>query len=100
MIAGAIEILRPEVELASGDLARLDEMVREMSPDLVIYSCSGGRSPPGAPSWIGLPLDPLLPAEVCVLGERSERPNPTLDLILRTIDEVRSRTEGENVQHD
>ena len=97
VIAGAIEVMRPEAEVITTDLERLDEEVRSLGPDLVICGRmgGGGRPPPSVPAWVELPLTPTRPATVYLRGKRSEKSNPTLDVLLEIIDEVRKSSRKE-----
>jgi hypothetical protein len=54
----------------------------------VVCSRPNTVDPNGRPAWFELPLDPERLAEICIDGQRSETANPTLEELLRVIDET------------
>jgi hypothetical protein len=96
MIATAIWMLRPHVEVETAGLERLGEHIERFDPELVICTRPNTVDPGGRPAWVELSLHPTQPTKVCVGGRYSERTNLTLDGLLAVIDEVEEliRTNG------
>ena len=88
MIAAAIWMLRPHVEVETAGLERLGDYIERFDPQLVISTHPNSVDPGGKPAWVELSLETFRPAKVCVGGRYSERTNPTLDVLLAVIDEV------------
>jgi hypothetical protein len=98
VIAATIRILRPRAEVETVGLDALGEEIERFDPQLVICSRLNAVDPGSRPAWIELPLDPTRPARVRVGGRYSESTKPTLEVLLRVIDEVEerlARTEGD-----
>jgi hypothetical protein len=96
MIAAAIWMLRPHIEVATSGLERLGEHIERFDPQLVICTRANTVDPGGRPAWVELSVDPLEPTKVCIGGRYSERTNLTLEALLGVIDEVEElvRTNG------
>jgi hypothetical protein len=88
MIAAAILILRPRVEVETAGLDALEEQIARFDPHLVICSRLNTIDPGGRPTRIELSLCPTQPTKVCIGGRFFERSNPALETILEVIDEV------------
>ncbi len=96
MIAAAIWMLRPHVEVETAGLERLGEYIERFDPQLVISTHPNSVDPGGRLAWVELSLHPTRPTKVCVGGRYSEQTNLTLDALLAVIDEVEEliRTNG------
>jgi hypothetical protein len=90
MIAAAISILCPRVEVETAGLDALEEQIARFDPQLVICSCLDTIYPGGRPTRIELSLhpNPTEPTRVCIGGRYFERSNPALETILGVIDEA------------
>lgn len=90
MIAATLRILRPEAEVESATLGALEEELERFDPQVVI--CSGPKKEVESGSrplaWIVLSLDPTQPTKIIVGGRYLERTNPTVEALLKVIDEV------------
>jgi hypothetical protein len=91
MIATAISILRPHVEVETAGLDALEEQIARFDPQAVI--CSRPNTiidPGGRPTRIELSLllNPVQPSKVCIGGRYVERSNPMLETLLEVIDEA------------
>ncbi|MDP8950903.1 MAG: hypothetical protein M3N18_01475 [Actinomycetota bacterium] len=96
-MASAVQRYRPRFEVAVAGLGALGEEVACFDPHLVICSRPNTVDPGGRPAWFELPPDPERLAEICLDGRRSESANPSLEELLRTLDETErlTRTKGE-----
>ena len=92
-IAGGIKALRPSVEVVTIGLEALEEELARFDPHLVISSMPFTAISGDRPAWVELSLDPLRPSVISVAGRRYEQRNPTLDLLLAVVDEVRGLVE-------
>ena len=89
MIAAGIQILRPHTEIVTAELDVLKEQVRHFDPHLVICSLSAIAGYGDIVGWVELSLEsPTQPSVVCIDGHYSEHNNPTLEQLLRVLDEV------------
>ncbi len=88
MIAAAIWMLRPHIEVETAGLERLGEHIERFDPQLVICTRANTVDPGGRAAWVELSVDPLRPTKMWVSGRYSERTNPTLDMLLTLIDEI------------
>jgi hypothetical protein len=91
MIAAAISILRPRIEVETTGLDALEEQIARFDPQAVI--CSRPNTiidPGGRPTRIELSLllNPVQPSKVCIGGRYVERSNPMLETLLEVIDEA------------
>jgi hypothetical protein len=87
-IARAIRLHRPHVEVVVAELCRLGDEVARLDPELVVCSRPNTVEPNSRPAWFELPPTPDRLAEICVDGERSRATNPTLEEVLRVLDET------------
>ena len=83
----------PDVASAHGvvtaELVVLDEKVRHFDPHLVICSLPVTAGYRDIVCWVELSLEsPTQPSVVCVDGRYSKHNNPTLEELLRILDEV------------
>lgn len=62
--------------------------IEAFDPDLVISTRSNSVDPGGRHAWVELSVDPLRPTKICVGGCRSERTNPSVEMLLTVVDEV------------
>jgi len=89
VIAAGIQILRPHTEVVNAELDVLKEEVRRFDPHLVICSLPATACNEDIVCWVQLSLDSSTePSVVCVDGRYSEHDNPTLEELLRVLDEV------------
>jgi hypothetical protein len=90
MIAAAILILRPCIEVETTGLDALEKQIARFDPQLVICSRLNTIYPDGRPTRIELSLhpDPTQPTRICIGGRYFERSNPALETILGVIDEA------------
>jgi F420-dependent methylenetetrahydromethanopterin dehydrogenase len=98
VIAAAIRVLRPGAQVESSNLDALAQEVERLDPHVVICSRPNTVDPGGRPAWVVLPTDPTRPARTCVGGRYSERSNPTVEVLLRVVDEVEEQlAEGDDL---
>ncbi len=100
VIAAAIWILRPRAEVETAGLDALGEEIERFDPQLVICTRPNAVAPDDRPAWVELPLDSTRLARVYVGGRYSESTKPTLEVLLRVVDEVEeqlARTEGRDL---
>jgi hypothetical protein len=88
VVGAGIGILRPHVEVETASLGALEERIERFDPHLVICCGHDAKHSGGRPAWVELSVDPTLPAKVSVGGCYSERPSPTLEVLLAVIDEA------------
>jgi hypothetical protein len=89
VIAAGIQILRPQTEVVTAELGVLKEEVRHFDPHLVICSLPATAGYGDIVCWVELSLEsPTKPSVVCIDGHYSEHHNPTLEDLLRVLDEV------------
>jgi hypothetical protein len=88
VIARAIQIHRPHVEVAATGLDALEDEVARFDPHLVICSQAKSVDTSDRPAWFKLPPDPSRVAEIWLGGQRSEAVNPPLEELLRIVDET------------
>ena len=89
VIATGIQILRPHTEVVTAELDVLKEEVRHFDPHLVICSQPATAGYGDIVCWVQLSLEsPTRPSVVCIDGRYAEHNNPTLEELLRILDEV------------
>jgi hypothetical protein len=89
VIAAGIQILRPHTEVVTAELDVLKDEVRHFDPHLVICSLPASAGNEEIVCWVQLSLEcPTQPSVVCIDGRYSEHNNPTLENLLRVLDEV------------
>ena len=89
VIAAGIQILRPQTEIVTADLDVLKVEIRHFDPHLVICSLPATAAYGDIVCWVELSLEsPTQPSVVCVDGRYSKHNNPTLEELLRILDEV------------
>ena len=89
VIAACIQILRPHAEVVTARLDVLEEKVRRFDPHLVICSLPATAGHGDIVCWVELSLEsPTQPSVVCIDGRYSEHSNPTLEKLLRVLEEV------------
>jgi hypothetical protein len=96
VIASAIRVLRPHIEVETATLDALGEAVERFDPELVICSRPNTVDPGGRMAWVELSVDPTRPSKICVGGRYSESTNPTLEALLTVIDEVEELVQTNN----
>jgi hypothetical protein len=89
MIAAVLRILRPNAEVESTALERLEEDLGRFDPQLVICSGHEDVESGGSRAWIELSMNPTLPAKISVGGRCLERTSPSVETLLEVIDELR-----------
>lgn len=90
VIAAALRVLRPQVEVETTNLYALEEEIGRLDPDMVICGRSKIADLSDRPVWIELSMDPSQPTRVSIGGRYSERINPTLEVLLGVIDEAQA----------
>jgi hypothetical protein len=88
VIATAIRLLRPHVEVVSAGLEALEEKVARLDPHLIICNLPATALPAEGLAWVELSLEPARPSVVRVGGSRSELRNPGVDALVQVIDKV------------
>lgn len=88
MIATAISLLRPDVEVMIAQPETMVDVIRRYAPHVVISSRPKPTSPADVSAWVELSLDPAHRSKVCIGARDSEIFNPTLDRLLAVIDEA------------
>jgi len=89
VIAACIQILRPHAQVVTAQLAVLKEEVRHFDPHLVICSLPATVGYGDILCWVELSLESSIqPTVVCIDGRYSEHDNPTLEKLLKVLDEV------------
>jgi hypothetical protein len=89
VIAAGIQILRPQTEVVTAELDVLKEEVRHFDPHLVICSLPATAGYGNIVCWVELSLgSPTKRSVVCIDGRYSEHNNPTLEELLKFLDEV------------
>jgi hypothetical protein len=89
VIASAISISRPHIEVATAGLETLTEVMSRFDPQMVVCSRPNTLEPTGKLAWVELSLDSVYPARVYVAGRYSERSSlPALETLLAVIDEA------------
>ena len=76
VIAAAIQVLRPQVEVSTTDLDGLETQVARLNPRVVISSQNRPPSLRAGVTWVQLPL------------EAGPRNQPTMETVLEAIDGV------------
>ena len=103
ILARAIGMARPDVEVTVVAPALLKTEVRRIEPDLVVCSCARPAVEAGTRAWVELYRDHGPVSVVCVDGLRSSVQDMELDDIFRFIDRVSNR-EGEtgapSIEHE
>ena len=92
-IAGSIQALRPQVEVATVGLDALEEQLARFDPHLVISTLPVTAASGGRLAWVALSIDPLLPSVFWIRGCYSEQRNPAVDSLIAVIDEVQEIVE-------
>lgn len=89
VIASVIETLRPHVEVTTARLETLEAELARLEPQMVICGRSETADPPNDRlAWVEIPMDPVRPAKIYLGGRTSESHGPTLETLLKIIDEV------------
>jgi hypothetical protein len=90
VIAAAISILRPRIEVETTGLDALEEQIARFDPQVVICSRPNTVYTGGRPTRIEISLhpNPIQPTKVCIGECYVERSNPVLEKILEFIDEA------------
>jgi hypothetical protein len=93
VIAAAIKISRPDVEIESVELATLEEKVRNFNPHLVICSLPATADLGDVPGLVELSLDLSHPTVVNIKGRHVEQSHHMrLEHLLKVLDEVERDT--------
>jgi hypothetical protein len=89
VIAAAIRISRPHIEVATVGVGALAEEIARFDPQMVVCSQPNTLDPSGEFAWVELSLDRVHPATVYLAGRYSERSSlPALEMLLEVIDEA------------
>ncbi|HJQ30266.1 MAG TPA: hypothetical protein VJ827_13080 [Rubrobacter sp.] len=93
VIAAAIHISRPGVEIECVELDALEEKLRDFDPLVVICSLPLTVDRHEAPGWVELSLDLGHPTRVTIKGHHVEQSNRMgLEQLLNVLDEVEQLT--------
>ncbi len=95
-IAAGIQLLRPHAEVETGSLEALGEHIERFDPHLVVCTQPNTVDPGSRPAWVELSVGTLQTTKVCVGGRYSERTNPTLEVLLAVIEEVKELVQTNN----
>ena len=87
-IAAAIRILCPRAEVETAGLDEIGERIARFDPHVVVCSRPNTVDQGGRLAWVQLPMNPTRPTKVCAGGRYSELTNPTLEVLLRVIEET------------
>jgi hypothetical protein len=89
VIAAGIQMLRPQTEVVTAELDVFSKEIRHFDPHLVICSLPAPAGYGDVVWGVELSLEsPTQPSVVCIDGRYSEHNNPTLEELLRILDEV------------
>ncbi|HEX6711225.1 MAG TPA: hypothetical protein VF068_12915 [Rubrobacter sp.] len=96
VIAAAIQISRPDVEVECVELDALEEKVRYFNPHLVICSLPPTADFEETPGWVELSLVLSRPTMVFIKGRHVEQSSRIgLEQLLSVLDEVEQLTRNE-----
>ena len=96
VIAAAIQISRPHVEVECVELDALEEKLRTFNPLVVICSLPLTVDLYEAPGWVELSLDLGRPTMVTIKGHQVEQSNRMgLEQLLNVLDEVEQLTRND-----
>ena len=101
VIAAAIRVLRPHVEMATTDPEGLEQEVARLRPHLIVSSRpkTTVRSPTMA--WIKVASDkPTQPSEVWLGQERWETADPVVKTITQTVDSIEEKLASPELAED
>jgi hypothetical protein len=89
MIAAVLETLRTHAKVERTTPEALEEEIERFDPQVIICSGHEDVESGGSRAWIELSLAPTAPTKVSVGGRYVELTNPTLEELLKVIDELR-----------
>jgi hypothetical protein len=96
VVAAAIQISRPDVEVECVELDALEEKVRNFNPHLVICSMPATADLEETPGWVELSLDLSRPTIVSIKGHHVEQSHRMgLEQLLNVLDEVEQLTRND-----
>ena len=87
-ISASLQILRSQAETKSVELEALEEEIERFKPQVVICSRPKVGDIGGTLAWIELSLDSTSSTKICVRGRCLEYTNPSLEELLKVIDEI------------
>lgn len=88
VLKGALQALRPEIEVCTVPAAEVDTTVRSSSPRLVVCSALSTVIEECAPAWILLHPNEDAHTIISAEGQRCTIPHPTIAELLGIIDQV------------
>ncbi len=88
VIAAALQVLRPHVEVATTGLDTLKEEVTRLDPHVVVSELPATAGSGDRLAWVQLSLDPTRPTKLWLDESYLERKNPTLEVLLEAVDEA------------
>jgi hypothetical protein len=88
VIAAALQVLRPHVEVATIGLDTLKEDVTRLDPHVVISDLPATAGSGDRIAWVQLSLDPTRPTKLWLDEGYLERKNPALEVLLEAIDKA------------
>jgi hypothetical protein len=92
VIAAAIRVLRPHVEVSTTDPEGLEREVARFRPQLIVSSRPKTTVRPPTMGWIKVTSDkPMDPSEVWLGQDRWETSDPTMKTIVQVIDSIEEK---------
>lgn len=88
VLAAGVQALRPGAQVSTTVLSDLEDEMARFDPQVIISSRSVDAGTGDWGTWIELPTDPSRPTVVSVGGRSFEQSNPTLDALLKIVDEA------------
>ena len=88
VIAAGIQILRPQVEVATATPAEVEGEVGRFDPQVVVCGASAPADPGDVPVWVELPVEPQRPARIRVGARQRTSVNLDLEGLLAIVDEA------------
>lgn len=89
VIAAAIRVSRPHIEVATAGVGELEEEITRFDPQIVVCSHPNTSDASGELAWVEISLDRVEPAKVYIAGRYSERSSlPALEMLLAVVDEA------------
>ena len=92
VIAAAIRVLRPHVEVSTTDPERLEREVARLRPQLIVSCQPKATFRPPTMAWIKVALDkPMQPSEVWFGQDRWETVDPVMKTITQIVDSIEQK---------
>jgi hypothetical protein len=88
VLAAGVQALRPGTRVSTTVPSGLEKEMARFDPEVIISSRPSAADTGDGIAWIELPTDPSQPTVVSFGGRSLEQSNPTLDALLKTVDDV------------